>query len=54
MNMEEKMIYCRATDTLKCPKCGSKKIYVKSGMMADLYICQECGFEARDLEDEKN
>jgi len=49
----EKMIYNKTTDEFKCPICGSKRIYVKSGMMVDLYICQDCGFESRDLDDGK-
>lgn len=52
--MDEKMIYCKTTDELKCPICGSKHICIKSGMLTDLYICENCGFESRDLIDEKN
>lgn len=32
-----------------CPKCGSHHVIVKSGMMCDLYICADCGYESRDL-----
>ena len=33
---------------MKCPKCGSTKIRIKSGMFADLYICTNCGYETRN------
>ena len=44
------MIYCEATDTFTCPKCGSKNVYSKPGMLTDLYICKECGFESREFD----
>ena len=47
------MLYNKETGKLKCPKCGSYHIYIKSGMMCDLYICTDCGFESRDIEFEK-
>lgn len=31
----------------KCPKCGSKKIIVHSGMFIDLYECSDCHYEWR-------
>jgi len=43
------MIYIKETDKLKCSKCGSEHIYIKSGMMSDLYICLDCGHESRDI-----
>ena len=46
----DKMIYCSITDNIKCPKCGSYHVYVKSGIMTDLYICMDCSFESRDIE----
>lgn len=30
-----------------CPKCGNKDIFVKRGMMTDLFICRKCGYEWR-------
>lgn len=33
---------------MKCPKCNSENIRIKSGMTCDLYICEDCGFETRD------
>lgn len=33
---------------MKCPKCNSEKIRVKSGIFTDLYICEDCGFETRN------
>lgn len=52
--MGDKMIYCRATDRMKCPKCNSTNVRVKSGINADMYICEDCGFESKDIIDEKN
>ena len=34
-----------------CPECGSHKVYCKAGMMSDLYICNDCGFESRNLKE---
>ena len=48
-----KMIYSTKTNSFKCPKCGGTNIYVKSGMLLDLYICNECGFESRNIKFEK-
>ena len=36
---------------MKCPKCNSTHIRVKTGMMCDLYICEDCGFETRDYDE---
>lgn len=46
----DNMIYRSLTDNMECPKCGSNNIRIKSGMMADLYTCMNCGFESRDIE----
>ena len=34
-----------------CPKCNSDKMRIKSGMFTDLYICENCGYESRDIND---
>lgn len=34
-------------DLPKCSKCGNTDIFVKRGMMADLYVCRKCGHEWR-------
>ena len=47
------MIYNQKTNQFTCPYCNSHSITVKSGMLCDLYICQNCGYESRDLEYEK-
>lgn len=36
---------------MKCPKCNSTRIRVKVGMMCDLYICNDCGFETRNYDE---
>ena len=36
---------------MKCPKCNSIYIKVKAGMMCDLYICEDCGFETRNYDE---
>lgn len=43
------MIYNKKEDKLYCSQCNSDNIYIKSGMMADLYICNNCGYESRDI-----
>lgn len=30
-----------------CPKCGNDDVFVKRGMMTDLFICRKCGYEWR-------
>jgi len=47
--MNNNIIYNSTTNTLKCPRCGSESIYVKCGMIVDLYTCNDCGFESRDV-----
>lgn len=45
--VEQRMEYNLTTEEYTCPVCGSKHIRVKSGMTADLYICEDCGLESR-------
>jgi len=33
---------------MKCPKCDSEDIRIKSGIMCDLFICENCNFETRN------
>lgn len=44
------IIYNKETGTFKCPKCKSSNVWIKSGLMSDLYTCNECGYESRDLD----
>ena len=30
-----------------CPKCSNEDVFVKRGMMTDLFICRKCGYEWR-------
>ena len=43
----DKMIWDETLEKYFCPKCDSSKVYVKSGMFADLFVCENCGFESR-------
>ncbi len=45
---KEDLLWAGNINIMKCPKCGSSHIRVKAGMMCDLYICTNCGFETRD------
>jgi len=45
-----KMIYDKENDKVICPRCKSDNVYIKCGMFCDLYICNNCGYESRDIE----
>ena len=45
-----KMIYDKENDKVICPRCKSDNVYIKCGMFCDLYICNNCGYESRDVE----
>ncbi len=43
------MIYNKKELKIYCSKCNSTNIYIKSGLMTDLYVCRDCGHESRNL-----
>jgi len=47
----ESMVWDNKNQEYICPKCQSHNVHCKVGMMADLYICNDCGFESRDLKE---
>jgi len=47
----ESMFWDKKNQEYICPECQSHNIFCKCGMMADLYICNDCGFESRDLKE---
>lgn len=47
MNESKFMYVTYENGELKCSKCGSKNISIRSGMMCDLYTCRDCGNEMR-------
>lgn len=49
-NMET-MFWDKKNQEYICSQCQSHNVFCKCGMMADLYICNDCGFESRDLKE---
>lgn len=45
--IEEEAINWNKEHMLKCPQCGSNHIRIKTGMMCDLYTCNDCNWEWR-------
>ena len=51
---ENAMWFDSKTQNYVCPKCRITHIRIKPGVFVDLFICENCNFEAREVVEMKS
>lgn len=48
--IDKNILYNEKTGKFTCPNCNSHNVSVHPGMFVDLYFCNNCGYESRDID----